>query len=124
MKYSFSQDWTNKAHEIAKTLNFDYIDTERISCIVSTGSKARAYARIHGTSKALQIGMHMKPCYVIELISEKFNKLDSTAQIKVLIHELMHVPQSFAGGFRNHKQFVRHEHVEAAYLKYARLKNL
>ncbi|MDO8428096.1 MAG: putative metallopeptidase [Candidatus Diapherotrites archaeon] len=124
MKYSFSPEWTNKAHEIASTLNFDYIDHSRISCIISFGSKARAYARIHGTSKALQIGMNMKPCYVIELISEKFNKLDATAQTKVLIHELMHVPQSFAGGFRNHKQYVRHEHVEQAYQKYVKLKSL
>lgn len=124
MKYAYSEEWTAKAHEVARLLGYTHIDSERVTCIISAGSKARAYARIHGTSKALQIGMHVKPCYVIELISEKFNKLDEEAKLKTLIHELMHVPHSFAGGFRNHKHYVHRTAVEQAYEKYVNAKKI
>lgn len=119
MKYSFSQPWTDKAREIAITLEFNHILLPKISCIKSTGSKTRrTVARIHTMGKAIQIGMQLTPCYVIELISEKFDKLSEEEKIKVLIHELMHIPHTFGGGFRHHKQHVTDKKVEQVYKDY------
>lgn len=119
MRYKFSQKWTNKAREIALTLEFNHIILPRLSCIKSSGTKTRrTIARIHSLSKSLQIGMHLTPCYVIELISEKFDKLSEEDKIKVIIHELMHIPHSFSGGFRHHKPFVTQDKVEQVYMDY------
>ena len=124
MRYFFSQDFTLKARELAKELGFNHIELDRISCIVSRGSKTRrTIARIHSLGKALQEGMQSQPCYVIELISEKFNSLPEEEKIKVLIHELMHIPHSFGGGFRHHKPYVTKIAVEEVYRNYVNNKN-
>jgi predicted metallopeptidase len=36
---------------------------------------------------------------------------------KTLIHELMHIPGGFSGGFRPHKGYVERKNVEAVYNK-------
>ena len=36
---------------------------------------------------------------------------------KTLIHELMHIPGGFSGGFRPHKGYVERKNVEAVYKK-------
>ena len=43
-------------------------------------------------------------------------------QDKVIIHELLHIPKTFGGGFRQH-DFVCEENVEVMYEKFASLKN-
>lgn len=116
MKYGGSEEYRNKCAELCKKLEFGHVDIERISVIVSKGSKARrTIARIHTLSKAIQLGMNQKPFYVIELISERFFKLSEAEQTKALIHELMHIPHSFGGGFRMHKPFVNSRTVEKEY---------
>jgi predicted metallopeptidase len=44
---------------------------------------------------------------------------------KTLIHELMHIPGGFSGGFRPHKGYVERKMVEEVYsrLKKARASN-
>jgi len=122
MKYFFSKQWTEKAKELALKLNMNYIDLNNIVCIKSFGSKTRnVIARIHSKQKIIQIAFNEKPAYVIELISEKFEKLNEEEKLKVLIHELMHIPKSFGGGFRQHN-FVTTQKVEANYKK-LKLKN-
>ena len=116
MKYGGSEEYKGKCIELCKRLEFKHVDPERVSVIVSKGSKARrTIARIHTLSKALQLGMAAKPFYVIELISERFFKLSEAEQTKVLIHELMHIPHSFGGGFRMHKPYVNSRTVEKEY---------
>ena len=66
----------------------------------------RTVARIHGLSKIMQKAMRIKAFYVIEIISENFDKLDREEKIKTLIHETMHIPKNFGGGFRNHKPYI------------------
>lgn len=81
----------------------DHIDLDRVGCIKSHGSKARrVIARCHSLPKVIQKAMLTKPYYVIELISEQFDKLDEEEKIKVLIHELLHIPKTFGGGFIHH----------------------
>jgi predicted metallopeptidase len=36
---------------------------------------------------------------------------------RTLIHELMHIPGGFSGGFRPHKGYVERKNVEAVYRK-------
>lgn len=112
MKYYYSELWTLKAREIAKSLGFQHIALERISCIESKGSKAkRTIARIHTIGKAIRIGMKEQPFYVIELL-EKFSKQSEEEKTKTIIHELLHIPHSFGGGFRGHKHYVNEKTVE------------
>jgi len=39
---------------------------------------------------------------------------------KTLIHELMHIPGGFSGGFRPHQGYVERKNVEAVYKKLQR----
>ncbi|MBN2067119.1 MAG: metallopeptidase [Candidatus Diapherotrites archaeon] len=118
MRYSFSEEWTEKARGLARQLQFDHIDLGRIACVQSTGTKTRRIiARIHTLGKVMQLGMAQKPFYVIELISERFGKMQPEEQTKTLIHELLHIPHSFGGGFRHHKPYVNNKTVEEAFRK-------
>lgn len=113
MKYSYSLFWTEKARELAEKTGMKHINPERIAVIESRGSKTRrVIARIHSLGKAMQLGMNEEAFYVIELISERFNKLSEREKTETIVHELLHVPHSFTGGFRHHKPFVNRKTVE------------
>ncbi|MFH1239847.1 MAG: putative metallopeptidase [Candidatus Diapherotrites archaeon] len=119
MKYEFSEEWTKKARGVAMILGFEHVELHRIACVVSKGTKTRrTIARIHTISKAIQTGMQDKAFYSIELISEKFDRLSEEEKMKTLIHELMHIPHSFGGGFRHHKNYVTATKVNDEYQKY------
>ncbi|PIN99118.1 MAG: metallopeptidase [Candidatus Diapherotrites archaeon CG10_big_fil_rev_8_21_14_0_10_31_34] len=121
MKYAFSETFTFKARELLKKLNYSHIPAERVSCIISKGTKTRrTIARIHALGKAMQLGMQEKPFYVIELM-EPFFRESEEDQTKTLIHELMHVPHNFGGGFRHHKPFVTKNKVEQEFERLKRL---
>ena len=62
-----------------------------------------------------QFAFESKPYYVIEVISECFDILNQQEQEKVLIHELLHVPGNFGGGFRHHGNWVNRQRVERVY---------
>jgi predicted metallopeptidase len=57
----------------------------------------------------MQLGLNTKAFYVIEMISEQFDKMSHDEQTEVLIHELMHIPKNFGGGFRQHDFVCRRE---------------
>ncbi|MFH1663246.1 MAG: putative metallopeptidase [archaeon] len=112
MKYEFSTAFTLKARDLIQKLDFKHIQLDRVSCIVSNGTKTkRTIARIHTIGKAVQIGMQQEPFYVIELMEPFFSQAEEE-QTKTLIHELMHIPHAFGGGFRHHKPFVNKNTVE------------
>ena len=67
----------------------------------------------------MQIALGTKPHYVIEGISERYDKLSEAEKTKVIIHELMHIPKSFGGGFRYHDH-VNRKNVEEMYKRYAK----
>lgn len=122
MKYSFSKEWTEKARGIASALKMNHVKPERIACIKSFGSKTRrTIARIHALGKAMQLGMQQDAFYVIELL-RKFETLNEDEKEKTIIHELMHIPKSFGGGFKHHGNFVTSRNVELEFKRYQKLK--
>ena len=122
IKYHQAPDIQKIAEEIVKKLEWNHIPLEHVAFIRSTGSKARrTLARCHALGKAMQIGMERKKgFYLIEVISEKFDKLPVEEQLKTIIHELMHIPKSFGGGFIHHNK-VHEKSVEHTYNYYLNL---
>ncbi len=108
--------------DIIITLNLNYIDVDRVRVVYSTGSKSRAIARIWSIPKVIINAFEMKPVYVIELISERFFKLSYEDKIRVLIHEILHIPYNFSGGLRSHGKKVNSREVNKLYKKYFELK--
>lgn len=121
MRYEFSQDIQLKAEEISRLL-FPYIDIENIKCFRSYGtSSKRTIARCHALGKLMQKAIGRKAFYVLEFLSERFDKLDSEEKTKVIIHELMHIPKCFGGGFKHH-DFVTDRNVNKNYKLYRDIK--
>jgi len=116
IEYFDAPDVKRRINTIIDLLRFDHISPESIYCIRSRGSRARrTIARIHGLSRIWQEVMGLKPSYIIEIISERFDFMTEEEQEKALIHELLHVPHGFKGGFRPHRGYVNWETVETWY---------
>ena len=124
IKYSLAPELQSVSNEIA-TLLFPHVKLDSVVCIRSFGSSSRGtIARCHALGKAMQLAMGLKKgFYVIEVISKRFDKLSNEDKVKTLIHELMHIPKSFGGGFIHHN-VVCEENVEVEYEKYVNLKHL
>ncbi|MFH1294494.1 MAG: putative metallopeptidase [Candidatus Aenigmatarchaeota archaeon] len=94
--------------DIVNRLNMTHIDPERVVCVTSRGTKSRnIIARCHVLPRIMQKALSVDSHYVIELVSEKYSKLSDEEKIKTLIHELLHIPKSFGGGFRHHDYVTR-----------------
>ena len=93
---------------LIKLLGLNHINPEEIR-VVKSNSKSMAYARLWGLSKVLQVGLGIKPCYVIELIDRNFSKLDCSEKIRIVVHELMHIPKTFSGHVRPHNEVFKKE---------------
>jgi len=107
-------DWTDAGEikkdieQILKTLDFPHIDSDRIFCFRTQGSKSRSYARIWSMPKIFQRALDIKPAYIIEVLSKYYDKLDEDSKKKVLIHELLHIPRNFSGALVPHVTRSRH----------------
>jgi predicted metallopeptidase len=121
IKYELAPDLQKQVNEIA-TLLFPHVKLDSVICIRSFGSSSRGtIARCHALGKAMQIALGRKGFYVIEVISKRFDKMKEEDKTRTLIHELMHVPKSFGGGFKHH-DYVCDKNVETEYQKYVNLK--
>ena len=99
--------------EILKVLDLPYIKGSMIFCYRTNGSKSRSYARIWSFPKIFQDALGLEPAYVIEVLSRYYDKLDPQERIKVLIHELLHIPRNFSGALVPHVTQSRHLHRAA-----------
>lgn len=88
--------------QIVNSLKINWVDASRIYCFRSEYSQSRAYARIWGLTKIWQLALSEKPGYIIEVLSERFDKLGRLEQDKVLLHELAHIPKNFSGSLLPH----------------------
>jgi len=114
MKWLPSPQISGRVNFLIRNLRLSNIDPGRIFCFESAGSSSRAIARIWSLPKIWQQALATGPGYCLEVISEKFDRLSPREQEKVLIHELLHIPQSFSGSLaphrnREHRTF-RHYH--------------
>jgi predicted metallopeptidase len=116
IQYHLADDIDFRVKEILWKLKMTHIDQTRLICLRSKGSESRrVIARCHGLSRIMQLALNEKPHYVIEVLSERFDRLSKEDQTKVLIHEVLHIPRSFRGGFRAHKPFVTRAKVQRMY---------
>lgn len=126
IKYLEAPDIKKRVDEIAANLDFFHVVPQFVFCVRSKGSKSeRTVARIHGLGKIWQEVLNLPPSYTIEVISELYDKLPEEDKEKTLIHELLHIPGGFSGGFRPHKGYVERKTVEQLYkkLQQARARN-
>ena len=111
IKYSFDPELHIRTLKIARQL-FPHVKDDRLKCFRSIGSSSRGtIARCHTLGKLMQLTIGVPAHYGIEFISEQFDKLSKEEQDKVIIHELMHIPKSFGGGFRHH-DFVCDKNID------------
>ncbi len=119
IRYELARDIGAAVRDILEKVPMTHVDESRVACVRSRGSRSRRIiARCHGLSRIVQLALNLEPHYVIEIVSERFDRLSKEEQTKVLIHELMHIPHSFGGGFRVHKPHVTQKKVEGMYKKF------
>ena len=95
-------DIRKRISSIKKELDMDWIKLSRLFIYRSHNSTARAYARTWGFPKVWQMSLNEDPAYVIEVLSEQFDRLPAREQDKVLVHELAHIPKNFSGSLLAH----------------------
>ncbi len=111
MRYEYAPDIKQKLVEIVNHLLMSHVDLNRVECLRSFGSSTkRTIARCHTIGKVMQKGMKVPAFYTIEFL-ELYDKMSQPEQEKVIIHELLHIPKTFGGGFRQH-DYVCEENVE------------
>jgi predicted metallopeptidase len=118
IKYEEASDVKKLADEIAQTLDFFNVVPQFVFCVRSIGSESkRTIARIHGLGKIWQEVLNLPSAYVIEVISERYDKLCEIEKEKTIIHELLHIPKGFSGGFRPHRGYIDRKTVELLHKK-------
>ncbi len=123
MRFEKAPDIQIIAENILAVLNqeFSYIKNSRIFYVRSYGSTANAYARIWSLPKIWQLSLEINAYYIIEVISENFDKLDFEEKERTIIHELMHIPMNFSGALIPHKtpyKKINEREVSKLYKKY------
>ena len=123
IRYEKADDIKKIAEGVVGILGWKHVDLENVGFIRSRGSTARrTIARCHGLGKAMQLGMGRETSfYLIEVISEQFDKMSEEERVKVIIHELMHIPKTFGGGFIHHDK-VNERRVKIFYDLYYELR--
>lgn len=87
---------------LTKSLDLDWLKKDKIHAFRSESSKTKAYARIWGLPRIWQKALQEEPSYIIEVISEKYDKLPEKEKDKVLLHEIVHIPRNFSGSLVPH----------------------
>jgi predicted metallopeptidase len=124
IEYERAPDIDKRAREIVEKLEMGHIDLSRVWFMRSSGSESRrTLARIHVLPRIMQKALGIPTQYVVEVISEKFDGLTENDQTRTIIHELMHIPEAFGGGFRHHRPFVNRRTVEEMYRRYCSSKD-
>ncbi len=107
--------------QILPHVPFPYINHKRIVCMRSFHATSRARARIWSFPKIWQMALDTPAHYVIEVLSHHFDHLSPDDKIRVIIHELMHIPKNFSGALVPHRgrhQRIDHRTVEVLFKQY------
>jgi len=124
LKYLEAPDVKQLIDKIVDNLDLSHVVTQSVHCYRSKGSKSkRIIARIHGFGKIWQEALGLPPAYVIEVLSERYDRLAQEDKEKTLIHELLHIPKGFKGGFRPHKGYISKKKVDKLHKEYTKRKH-
>ena len=127
MHWQKAKDVQQQIKDILSKTSLQHINFSRVFVFRSFGSKARAFARIWALPRVWQQALKTKPGYCIEVLAEKFDKLPHEKQVKILIHELLHIPKTFSGALVQHKGRGRygvcHQAVDKIYREYCQTKD-
>lgn len=109
--------------KIVEQLHLDHIQTDKVKAFRSRDSRARARARIYAMPRIWQQALDLSPHYCIEFLSEHFDHLSQADQIRVVIHELLHIPKTFSGALVPHRgkgrrHQVTHQTVEKLFRQF------
>ncbi|KHO54967.1 MAG: hypothetical protein QT10_C0008G0019 [archaeon GW2011_AR19] len=117
MKYEPAPDIQIIVEELCVSL-FPHVKLDRVKCFRSFGTSSRGtIARCHALGKLMQKAIGIDAVYALEFLCPRFEKLSEEDKIKTIIHELMHIPKTFGGGFRQH-DFVCEKNVALHYETY------
>jgi predicted metallopeptidase len=124
-KYVIDRYMHSVLKDVVETLHdvFNYIKIDRIVIVRSYGSKTKAFARIYSLPSIWRYVLGIEPIYIIEIVDENFSKLSKDTQIRVLIHEILHIPYKFSGGLRQHGKYVNSQIVNKIYMMYVNRKS-
>jgi predicted metallopeptidase len=125
MKAEVAPDVQDRLEEMLQKLHFHHIDVKRIISMRSKGAKTDAMARIWSLPKIWQQALGVEPHYVIEVVSERFDKIGDEEKERVLIHELLHIPKTFSGALVPHTCFgkkIDEKRVDEIYKNYKAVK--
>lgn len=100
--WQLDSDIKKRVTNLIKNLDLEWLSYGRIFFYRSHGSSARAYARTWGLPRLWQKVLKVEPAYIVEVISEYFDKLNTRKQDEVLLHELSHIPKNFSGSLTPH----------------------
>ena len=114
--YERAPDVSELLGGIIDKLGFTHIPKNRVYCYRSHGSKAtNVIARVHSLPRIWQQALSEPAYYAVEVLAEQYDSLPMDEKEKTLIHELLHIPRAFGGGFRYHKNWVTQRRVESLY---------
>ncbi|MDO8340365.1 MAG: putative metallopeptidase [Candidatus Woesebacteria bacterium] len=102
VEWEKAPDIEERTNKLIKNLDLEWLSYGRLFFYRSTNSKARAYARAWGLPRLWQRTLNVEPAYIVEVISEHFDKLSQKEQDKILLHELTHIPKNFSGALVAH----------------------
>ncbi len=126
VSWELDSEIERRSLQLIKTLELEWLSYGRIFFYRSINSKARAYARTWGLPKLWQRTLGVEPAYIVEVISEHFDKLSEREQDKVLLHELTHIPHNFSGALvphTRHKKGSFHDKLDILIERYFQSKN-
>jgi len=108
IRYEDAPDVKDLAEEITRRLNFSHVNLANLFFMRSKGSKSRfTIARIHGLGRVWLKALGVEAFYIIEVLSERYDPLSQEEKERILIHELLHIPKGFSGGFRHHDKITK-----------------
>lgn len=102
VEWIVADDIKQRVEYLVEILKISWLDTSRVFCFRSNYSKTRAYARNWGLPRLWQMALKQKPAYIIEVISEKFDRLSQKQKDRILLHEIAHIPKNFSGSLLPH----------------------
>lgn len=100
--WEVAPDVKKRLSHLVTSLDISWVKPTRVFCLRSFNAKTRAIARIWGLGKIWQGVLQVEAAYIVEVISEKYDKLPEVEKDKVILHEITHIPRNFSGALAPH----------------------